>query len=198
MRDEDKKDTRSQRSAEIEEAAEQGNGLTEPIDATVQRLTEELAAKTREAAENYDRFLRERADLENVKKRMQRERADALRYCTEALVRDLLPVIDDLERTVEHAEGGGNGQPLVEGARLILKKAIDVLERHGVQRIEANGQPFDPALHEAITQVFGPDREPNQVVDQFRAGYRLHDRLLRPAQVSVSAKRPVERPQNDD
>ncbi len=198
MRDEDKKDTRGPQSGDLEEATEQGNGQTEPLELTVQRLTEDLAAKTREAAENYDRFLRERAELENFKKRMQRERADALRYCTEGLVRDLLPIIDDLERTAEHAEGGGNGQPLVEGIRLILKKAFDVLDRHGVKRIEANGQQFDPALHEAITQVFKRDREPNQVVDQFLPGYRLHDRLLRPAQVSVSAKPPVESREDDD
>ena len=196
MGDEEKKDDRGNASDMPE--SEQGNGLSEPLEATVQRLTEELATKTQEAAANYERFLRERAELENFKKRMQRERADAVRYATEGLIRDLIPIIDNLERTIEHAEGGGNGQPLVAGVRLVVKSALDVLERHGVSRLEAKGERFDPAVHEAITQVPDPEREPNQVVEQFLPGYRLHDRLLRPAQVSVSSKPPVEKPGDDD
>jgi molecular chaperone GrpE len=163
----------------------------------VERLAQALAAKSAEAEANYDRFLRERAELENFKKRVQRERAEAQRFAAEQLVRDLLPIIDNLERAVEHAESGGNGQPLVEGVRLVLKSALDVLERHGVTRIEAAGARFDPELHEAIARIPDAEREPNQVVQQFQAGYRLHDRLLRPAQVSVSGA-PVEKAEDDD
>ena len=170
----------------------------ETSEQAVERLTRELAAKSVEAEQNYDRFLRERAEFENYKKRAQRERAEAQRFAAEQLVRDLLPVIDNLERAVEHAESGGNGQPLVEGVRLVLKSALDVLERHGVTRVEAAGKQFDPAFHEAILQVPDAERQPNEVVAQFQAGYLLNDRLLRPAQVSVSSAPPVEKKGDDD
>jgi len=164
----------------------------------VERLTHQLAAKTAEASRNWDLYLRERAELENFKRRTQRERSEGLRFAVEPLARDLLPVIDDLERAVEHASLGGNGQPLLEGVRLVLKSALDVLERHGVKRIEAAGQPFDPSRHEAVMQVPDARRNPNQVVEQFTPGYALHDRLLRAAKVSVSSKPSVEDQQDDD
>lgn len=164
----------------------------------VEGLRQSLAEKSAEAAANYDLFLRERAELENFKRRMQREKSEALRFASEGLVRDLLPVLDNLERAIAHAESGGNGQPLVEGVRMVLKSATDVLERYGVTRVDAVGEAFDPARHEAIAQVPDPEREPNQVVEQLLPGYALHDRLLRPAQVTVSAKRPVETGPDDD
>lgn len=164
----------------------------------VERLRDELAAKSEEAARNHDLYLRERAEIENVKKRLQRDKADAIRFANESLLRDLLPVLDNLERAVGHAAAGGNGQPLVQGVQLVLKAALDVLERHGVRRVEAEGRPFDPSVHEAVARVADPEREPNQVVEQFLPGYRLHDRLLRAAQVSVSTEGPVEKAQDDD
>ncbi len=172
----------------------EGSDGEESVDATVTRLQGELAAAAAEAERSHDRYLRERAELENVKKRLQRDKSEALRFANEALVRDLLPAIDNLERAVEHAEGGEAGQALGEGVRLVLKSALAVLERHGVRRIEAIGQPFDPTLHEAIAQVPDPAREPNHVVQQFLPGYLLHERLLRPAQVSVSTTPSVETP----
>jgi molecular chaperone GrpE len=164
----------------------------------IERLTAELAEKTAEAARNWDLYMRERAETENFKKRMQREKVDALRFAIEPLAKDLLPVIDNLERAVEHAVSGGNGQPLLEGVRLVLKNALDVLERHGVTRVEATGGAFDPSRHEAVMQVPDAHRPANQVVEQFAPGYSLHDRLLRPATVSVSSKPPVEGAPNDD
>jgi molecular chaperone GrpE len=170
----------------------------ESPEAVIERLRGALAAKTEEAEQNHDRYLRERAELENVKKRLQREKIEAIRFANESLLRDLLPVLDNLERAITHAESGGNGQPLVEGVRLILRNALDVLERHGVSRVEAQGEPFDPSRHEAIARVPGGAIEPNRVVEQFLPGYRLHDRLLRAAQVSVAAEGAVEKPQDDD
>lgn len=169
-----------------------------PSPETAEELRRKLAEKEAEAAANFDRYLRERAELENTKKRLQREKNDAVRFACESLVRDLLPIIDNLERAVEHAEGGGNGEPLVEGVRLVLKGALDLLERNGVRRIEAKGERFDPTRHEALVQVPDARREPNEVVEQFLPGYQMHERLLRPAQVSVSTQPPVEKPQDDD
>lgn len=169
-------------------SADDASGMPVPESAEdeIDRLRQEVDAKSTEAAQNYDRFLRERADLENFKRRAQRERADTLRFGSEQLVRDLLPVVDNLERAIEHAQTSGEGVQLVEGVRLVLKGALDVLARNGITRIEAIGQPFDPAFHEAIAQVENDEVEANHVVQQFQPGYRLHDRLLRPAQVSVS------------
>jgi len=187
------------KSAPPDEAHVQDEPCVEPEPGpdTIEQLRQRLAEKQAEAAANLDRYLRERAELENTKKRLLRERTEAVRFSCESLVRDLLPVIDNLERAVEHSESGGNGQPLVEGVRLVLKSALELLERNGVQRIEAKGERFDPARHEALAQVPDADREPNQVVEQFLPGYQMHDRLLRPAQVSVSTQPPVEKPQND-
>jgi len=121
-----------------------------------------------------------------------------LKFANEDLIRDLLPVLDNLERAIEHAESGGNGQPLAEGVKLVFKNALNVLQRYGVTRVEAAGCPFDPAHHEAVLQVPIKGGEPNQVVAQFLPGYCLHERLLRPAQVSVSTKGPVEKAGGDD
>lgn len=152
------------------------------------RLTNALVEKTAEAARYQDLYVRERADLENFKKRMQREKADAVRFAAEGLIRDLLPVIDNLERAIEHAAGDGNGASLREGVGMVLKAALDALSRHGVSRIEAVGEPFDPNIHEAVAEVPVADQEPNRVVQQFVPGYRLHERLLRAAQVCVSKR----------
>lgn len=178
----------------------QAEPLAEPESGpeTIEQLRQQLAEKEAEATANLDRYLRERAEVENTKKRLQREKTEAVRFGCESLLRDLLPIIDNLERAVEHADGGGNGEPLVEGVRLVLKGALDLLERNGVQRIEAKGQRFDPARHEALAQVPNTDCEPNQVVEQFLPGYHMGERLLRPAQVSVSTQPPVEKARDDD
>jgi molecular chaperone GrpE len=154
--------------------------------ARVAALEADLAAAREEARQNHERWLRERADLENLKKRASRERAETVRFANENLLKDLLPVVDNLERAVEHAQGGGNGQPLVEGVALVLKALLDVLERHGVTRIAAKGAPFDPAHHEAVAHVESGEHEPNSVVEEHQGGYLLNERLLRPALVSVA------------
>jgi len=152
----------------------------------LERLRQQLESKELEAKENYDRFLRQAAELENFKKRMAREREDAIRYANESLIRDLLPVLDNLERAVEHARGGGNGKPLLEGVEMVFKGLLDVLGKHGVKQISAKGEIFDPEKHEAITQIESDKHEPNTVVEEHHKGYYLLDRLLRPSLVSVA------------
>jgi molecular chaperone GrpE len=154
---------------------------------SIEQLRQALQEARTEAQANYDRFLRERAELENFKKRMQRERAEGLRFASEPLIRDLLPIVDNLERAVEH--GSANGQSVVEGVRLVLRSLLDVLGRHGVRRIDAVGESFDPSRHEAMAQVESTEHEPNQVVAQHHSGYLLHERLLRPALVTVSSRK---------
>lgn len=152
----------------------------------LEALRQELAAKELESKQNYDRFLRQVAELENLKRRNAREREDLSRFANETLIKDLLPIVDNLERAIEHAGGGGNGKSIVEGVEMVLKGLLDVLAKHGVEQISAIGQPFDPTKHEAIAHVDSEMHEANAVVDELHKGYLLHERLLRPALVSVA------------
>lgn len=165
---------------------DRGPGGDAASEARIQELETQLAAAREEARQNHERWVRERADSENLKKRAARERADTVKFGTEQLLRELLPVVDNLERAIEHAQGGGNGAPLVEGVALVLKSLLEALERQGVTRVEAKGIPFDPAHHEAMAQVESAEHEPNTVVEEHQRGYRLHERLLRPALVTVA------------
>ncbi len=163
---------------------EDSSSGADPV-AAVSEPETELAAARREAAENYDRFVRARAELDNVQKRQQRELNERARYEGEALCRDLLPVIDDLERALSHT-GAGETAALGGGVELVLKAMLATLRRHGVERIEAEGRPFDPAEHEAVSTFETADAAPNTVFAVHRAGYRLRDRLLRAVMVTVA------------
>ena len=102
------------------------------------------------------------------------------------MVKDLLPVVDNLERAIAHAKDGGNGKSLVEGVEMVLRGFFDTLAKHGVVPIAAVGQRFDPEKHEAMAQIESGTYEPNTVVEEYHKGYLLRDRLLRPALVSVA------------
>jgi molecular chaperone GrpE len=137
-----------------------------------------------EVAELKDRWLRERAELENYKKRAARETAELVRFGSERLLRDLLPVIDNLERALAHARTAREVDPLVAGIELVLRSLSETLARHGARSVEARGSRFDPSVHEAIGHVESAE-PPNTVIDEHQRGYVLHDRLLRPALVTV-------------
>lgn len=152
----------------------------------LEKLRQQLNSKELEAKETYDRFLRQGAELENFKKRVAREKGEAIRYANEELVRDLLPILDNLERAVEHARGGGNGKPILDGVEMVLKGFLEVLSKHGMTQVSARGEIFDPEKHEAIAQVESEEHEPNTVIDEHHKGYYLLDRLLRPSLVSIA------------
>jgi molecular chaperone GrpE len=173
--------------AQASEAVENPLGDESPaIDSEVVSLRGELDSKVKEAKENYDRFLRQVAELDNFKKRMARDKEDAIRLANEALTKDLLPIVDNLERAVEHAKGDSNENSLVEGVEMVLKGFLDVLNKHGVTQLSAVGEPFDPEKHEAMAHVESETHKPNTVVEEHHKGYFLHDRLLRPSLVSVA------------
>ncbi|MFZ7125178.1 MAG: nucleotide exchange factor GrpE [Desulfobacterales bacterium] len=140
-----------------------------------------------EAEKNYELFLRVSAESENFKKRTQREFEDFRKYANQALVKDLLIVVDNLERALESCRNeNGSSSQLMEGVDLTLKEILKVLEKYGVKPIEALEKPFDPAMHEAVMQEDVEDVPGNTVVREFQKGYWMHDRLLRPSMVAVS------------
>ncbi|RJX33913.1 MAG: nucleotide exchange factor GrpE [Desulfarculus sp.] len=152
-----------------------------PPPASAEQLASELA-------ELKDRVLRQAAELENFKKRSEREKADFLRRANKGLVKDLLPVLDNLERALAHAKESADLASLLEGMELVHGELLKTLGRHGLEPVEALGQPFDPELHEAMMQEDNPELDENTVVGEMQKGYRFQDRLLRPAMVVVSKK----------
>jgi len=161
--------------------------ITETItpDERISQLEEQLNAKTTECRENWDKFLRERADLENYRKRANREKEELLNYGTKSLIEEILPVVDNLERALSHASEDSLSA-LVEGIQMTHSMLITALKKFGVTPIEASGVVFDPSFHQAMTQIPTDQQPPNTVVDEFQKGYMLKDRLLRPAMVSVA------------
>lgn len=149
--------------------------------------TDEVEDLRRQLAEKNDRLLRALAESENVRRRAQRERDESVRYAGEALVRDLIPGLDNLDRALEAARASGDASRVVEGIELIRREFLKVLERHGVTRYSALGQRFDPNQHEAIARVVSVDKEPDTVVGETAPGYLLRGRVVRPAQVAVAA-----------
>jgi molecular chaperone GrpE len=151
----------------------------------IETLTQQLREKEKEAAENYDKYMRAVAELENYRKRAVRDRADSLKYGQENLIRDILPLVDNLDRAMEHACNSNDFEAFKEGLQLIQNQLSGCLGKQGVEPIEAIGRTFDPNVHEAVLQVESSDHGHNQVVEEYEKGYLLNGRLLRPSKVSV-------------
>ena len=145
-----------------------------------------LEKAQREAAENRDRWMRAVAELENFKKRAMQEKTRILKYRNEELLRDLLPVKDNLERALSYCEQAGRSNGVAEGVCMISGMLADLFQRYGVTKIEALGKPFDPAYHDAIARLPVADKAPNVVVEELEQGYMYQDKLLRPTKVVVS------------
>ncbi len=150
------------------------------------------ASKTAEVDDLHDKYLRLYADFDNFRKRVNKDKEELMRYGNESLLYELLPVIDNLELAMKHASGDVNSG-LVQGVEVTLKELQRTLEKFGLTRIAANGMPFDPAVHHAMSQVERQDLPEKMVAEEFRAGYRYRDKVLRPSLVSVSVK-----PQNSE
>jgi len=144
-------------------------------------------AESAESGEWRDRYMRALADYENFRKRAEREKQDFFKYALAGLLKDLLPVLDNFDRALEHAE---EGDDFHKGVLMIYKQLFDILKRHGVQTIEESGVPFDPKLHEGVVREENPSVPSHTVVAVLQKGYFLHDRLLRPAMVKVAVGGP--------
>lgn len=162
--------------------------VTEPVaeNARIKELEEALAAKDEEAKANWDKFVRERADLENYRKRVQKEKEELLKYGNESLILEILPALDNMEQALAHASEETQGA-VVEGVRLTRDMLLAALKKFGVTPVEASvGGAFDPAYHQAMCQVESCDQGPNTIVAELRKGYLLNERLLRPTMVTVA------------
>ena len=162
-----------------------------PSDETT--VAPDIAVLQAENASLLDRLLRALADAENVRRRADRAAQDARNFAVADLSRELLTVVDNLRRAIAAAEDpavdSAGSAPLLQGIKAIERSLMTMLERFGVREIEARGTPFDPLRHEAIMEVDDPGRAPGSVVDVMEEGYTIHDRLLRPAKVSVTRSR---------
>ena len=152
----------------------------------VEELQLALAEKTEKLKELNDKYLRLAAEFDNYKRLAQRDQRDLIRFGNEHLLKELLPVVDNLERAVKASRDGGSSDVLIQGVDLTLKQLTGALTRFHVLPVETVGQPFDPATHQAVVSVASEKVPEQHVVDEFQRGYRLHDRTLRAAMVSVS------------
>ena len=141
-------------------------------------LKKKLEEKEKEAADNYDKYLRAIAELDNYRKRAARERTDIIKYGKEDIIKDILPFMDSLDRALEHDTG--DIKAFKDGVALIREQLLGCLKKHGVEKIEAAGKDFDPNFHEALMQTESYQHEDNKIVSEMEKGYLLNGRLLRP------------------
>lgn len=167
--------------------ADNGNGSV-AADAEASSVEEKdpLTAAQEEVAKIRDQLLRTAADFDNYRKRSRREAQDLERRAREDMLRDLLPVFDDLERAAQHAGSAKDVQSLAEGIDIVMRQFTDTLSKLGIERLDSVGKAFDPSLHEAIQQLETDQHPPGSVAAEVRAGYRFGERLIRPAMVVVA------------
>ncbi len=163
-----------------------------PVEATTvtPEQLNELKERAAKADENWERLLRTSADFDNFKKRAAREKQEAVKYANESLLQKLVPILDTLDMALAAAQNAGPqaGQSLQTGLSMIGQQLKSVLADNGLEEVDAIGKPFDPNLHEAISQEETADAPEGQVIQQLRKGYKLRERLLRPASVVVAKK----------
>jgi molecular chaperone GrpE len=174
---------RSELGEPEESGAEASGSAKEEECGDLERL---LAEKDEELKQAHDRVLRLAAELDNTRKRLEREKSESICYANESIMRDLLPVIDNLERAIDHGEQDEGCEGLLEGVRMTLKSFLDSLAKFGANQFESVGQTFDPNRHEAVTQEPTSEYPDMTVTREFQKGYTIRDRLLRPAMVGVA------------
>ena len=175
----DKKD------AELDEAQDQ---TTDGSQGQATDDVDPLDELRKESAENYDKFLRAMADMDNIKKRFAKERSELLRYAGENLARDLLDVVDNLNRAASQEISEAGIADYKKGVELVYESFVSILGKHGINAESSLGQEFDPAKHDALVSQPTQDAEPGMVLQELKPAYYFKDKLLRPAQVVVSAK----------
>lgn len=181
--------------AQVEEPAEVETEPAEPAEAEVLPPDEEaasievrIAELEQELADERARALRVLADFQNYRRRTEEQRLETAAYVVQEFVAGLLPVLDNFERALEAAKANHSFEGLVSGVEMILRQMQELLAKYGVEPIEAVGQPFDPQLHDAVMRVHDPEKPDNTVVEELTRGYRMKDRVIRPAAVKVATR----------
>jgi molecular chaperone GrpE len=178
-----KTDPLSEETVEEASAEETKDEVSDDAETDLEKKLEEAEE---EVKASHDRLLRVSAEFDNYKKRTRREVEDFRKYANEALIKELLSVVDNLERAVESSADASESNQLLEGVNLTLKEILKIFEKFNVKPIEALEKEFDPAVHQAVLQEASEDHAENTVIREFQKGYTIHDRLLRPAMVVVS------------
>lgn len=173
------------------------NSVDQPAAEEVEVLRQELSQAERTAEENWEKFVRAQAEMENLRRRMARELENSQKYALEKFTKELLPVVDSLELGLQAAVETDDVEKIREGVELTLKQMLTVLERFNVQPIDPTGEKFNPEFHQAMATESVKGVEPETVVKVFQKGYTLNDRLIRPALVVV-AKPAEDQPRIDE
>jgi len=185
-----KNDTENEETDKDGENSEKSDSEKEECieaDDIMKEMEAKIEAAAQEAKDNHDRLLRVSADFENYKKRSAREMEGLRKFANESLIKEMLPVVDNLERAIDSSNNnGGTKNSIVEGVDMTLMEILKILEKFGVKPIESLGETFDPGFHEAVMQQESEDHAENTVLQEFQKGYMINDRLLRPAMVVVS------------
>ncbi|MBY6210373.1 nucleotide exchange factor GrpE [Microbulbifer agarilyticus] len=180
-------DQAAENAVEVENPSAEEQHAAEEALAEENAQDEEIASLHQQLSDHKDMVLRAQAEVQNARRRAQQDVEKAHKFGQEKLLKDLLPVVDNLERALATIDKDDEAQKAVrEGIELTQKSFIDTLTKSGMELIDPAGEPFDPELHQAMTQIPNGDVEPNTVLDVFQKGYRLNGRLLRPAMVVVS------------
>lgn len=191
------KNEKNKPDAEMEDPGNIEPEIVETEDET-EKLRNELAQALNDIKMHQEQYLRTLADMENLRKRTQRDKEELAKFANENILREILPVIDNLERAVDHAEQAETNDGLFEGVQMTLTQFSQLLTKFGVESVDAIGQPFDPAYHQAMGQLESDEHPVNTVVQQMQKGYQLNNRLLRPAFVMLAKAPAIKETDADD
>ena len=181
----------SQEELKEQDGKRDEEGSKEKSEIPLEKMTKaQLLTKVKEAQEtvekNFDLYVRSQAEIDNLKKRFQKDKADLYKFSNESLIKQLLSVVDNLEKAIEHSENENSLDTLREGVKLTLKGLMDILEKAGLELVKALGGPFDPNFHEAVSEQEDKSVKPGTVLQELQKGYMLNQRLIRPSMVIVS------------
>ena len=171
-------------------------GIKMPMNAEEPEKKEEMSPEdiqAQKAKENLEQLLRLKADFENTKKRLEREKQEQVKFANERLLTEILPIVDNFDRAMASLTEGHDPGKVKQGLKLAQDELHQVLESHGVQVVKALGEPFDPQWHEAVAEVESADAKEGTVVDEIQRGYLLNGRLIRPSRVRIAQVRHPER-----
>jgi len=175
----DEQDKNIQPNSSLEE-----NSVTE---SDSNELEQALVAKADEVRALNDRYLRLAAEFENYKRLAQRDQREQTKFANENILKELLPIVDNLQRAVDFSKSATGCDQLIEGVQLTLKQFLETLSKFGIKQITSVGEPFDPSRHQAVATIASNDQPEHTIIQEHQPGYLLHDRMLRAAMVTVAA-----------